>query len=62
MRRSDGGGVWVEGVIGDRAGAGGWTGSSGEQVRCYVAKRRGLGGYLCGRRLYQTMMPWETDP
>src|SRR5262249_22214187 len=21
-----------------------------------------LGGYLCGRRLYETMLPWETDP
>jgi dihydrofolate reductase len=20
-----------------------------------------LGGYLCGRRLYETMLPWETD-
>ena len=21
-----------------------------------------LGGYLCGRRLYETMLVWETDP
>ena len=21
-----------------------------------------LGGYLCGRRPYETMLPWETDP
>jgi hypothetical protein len=23
---------------------------------------RELGGYLCGRRLYETMLVWETDP
>jgi len=23
---------------------------------------RELGGFLCGRRLYETMLPWEMDP
>jgi dihydrofolate reductase len=23
---------------------------------------RGLGAQLCGRKLYETMLPWETDP
>ncbi|MCA1678671.1 MAG: dihydrofolate reductase family protein, partial [Actinobacteria bacterium] len=28
----------------------------------HIAQTRELGGYLCGRRLYETMLPWETDP
>ena len=31
-------------------------------VRFHIAQVRELGGYLCGRRLYETMLPWETDP
>ena len=36
--------------------------SSDEQFRFHVAEIRELGGHLCGRRLYETMLPWETDP
>ena len=25
-------------------------------------RRRELGAHLSGRRLYETMLPWETDP
>jgi hypothetical protein len=31
-------------------------------TRLNIAQTRELGGYLCGRRLYQTMLAWETDP
>ena len=46
----------------DRDGAFGWTIPSEEQFRFHIAQTRELGGYLCGRRLYETMLPWETDP
>jgi dihydrofolate reductase len=28
----------------------------------HLGQVRGLGGFLCGRRLYETMLVWETDP
>ena len=55
-------GVSVDGFIADREGAFGWTVPSQDQFRFHVAQTRELGGYLCGRRLYQTMLVWETDP
>ena len=55
-------GVSVDGFIADREGAFGWTVPSEEQFRFHIAQTRELGGYLCGRRLYETMLPWETDP
>ena len=54
--------VSVDGFIADRAGAFGWTLPIEEQFRFHIAQTRELGGYLCGRRLYETMLPWETDP
>src|SRR5260370_21270476 len=54
--------VSVDGFIADRAGAFGWTVPNEEQFRFHIAQTRELGGYLCGRRLYETMLPWETDP
>jgi hypothetical protein len=30
--------------------------------RFHLAEVRELGGYLLGRRLYETMLVWETDP
>jgi hypothetical protein len=35
---------------------------SNEQFRFHLAQVRELGGYLLGRRLYETMLVWETDP
>jgi hypothetical protein len=35
---------------------------SEEQFRFHTAHVRELGGYLLGRRLYETMLVWETDP
>jgi dihydrofolate reductase len=35
---------------------------SEEQFGFHLDQVRELGGHLCGRRLYETMLPWETDP
>lgn len=55
-------GVSVDGFIADREGAFGWTVPNEEQFRFHLAQIRELGGYRCGRRLYETMLVWETDP
>jgi dihydrofolate reductase len=55
-------GVSVDGFIADRAGAFGWTVPSEEQFRFHLEQIRELGGFLCGRKLYETMLVWETDP
>jgi dihydrofolate reductase len=54
--------VSVDGFIADREGEFGWTAPSEEQFRLQTAQVRELGGYLWGRRLYETMLVWETDP
>jgi dihydrofolate reductase len=54
--------VSVDGFIADREGAFGWTAPSEELFRFHLAQVRELGGYLLGRRLYETMLVWETDP
>ncbi|QUH01970.1 dihydrofolate reductase family protein [Saccharopolyspora erythraea] len=54
--------VSVDGFIADREGAFGWSVPTEEQFRFHIAQTRELGGFLCGRRLYETMLPWETDP
>jgi dihydrofolate reductase len=55
-------GVSVDGFIADRDGAFEWSVPSDEQFRFHLAQVRELGGYLLGRRLYETMLVWETDP
>ncbi len=54
--------VSVDGFIKDRAGEFAWGVPSEEQFRFHLDEVRGLGSYLCGRRLYETMLVWETDP
>ena len=54
--------VSVDGFIADREGAFGWSAPSEELFGFHIALVSELGGYLCGRRLYETMLPWETDP
>src|ERR687894_2239754 len=54
--------VSVDGFIADREGAFGRGAPSEELFRFHLARVRGLGGYLLGRRLYETMLVWETDP
>jgi dihydrofolate reductase len=53
--------VSVDGFIADREGGFGWTAPSEELFRFHLAEVRELGGYLLGRRLYETMLVWETD-
>src|SRR4051794_18141865 len=55
-------GVSVDGFITDREGAFAWTTPSEEQFRFHIEQVRELGVHVCGRRLYETMLPWETDP
>ncbi len=54
--------VSVDGFIADRDGDFGWGAPSDELFRFHLARVSGLGGYLLGRRLYETMLGWETDP
>ena len=54
--------VSVDGFIADREGAFGWSAPSEELFRFHLAQVGELGGYLLGRRLYETMLVWETDP
>ena len=54
--------VSVDGFIADREGAFGWTAPSEELFQFHITQVRELGGFLCGRRLYETMLVWETDP
>jgi dihydrofolate reductase len=54
--------VSVDGFINDREGAFEWTAPTEELFRFHTALVSELGAYLCGRRLYETMLVWETDP
>jgi dihydrofolate reductase len=54
--------VSVDGYIADREGAFGWSFPGEEQFRFHIAEIRELGCCLCGRRLYETMLAWDTDP
>jgi len=54
--------ISLDGFITDRDGSFRWTVPSEEQFRVHLAQVGALGGYLLGRRLYETMLPWETDP
>jgi dihydrofolate reductase len=55
-------GVAVDGYIADREGNFGWGAPDEELFRFHLEQVSGLGGYLLGRRLYETMLVWETDP
>ncbi len=55
-------GVSVDGFIADREGGFEWTLPSEEEFQVHLEQTRELGRYLCGRRLYETMLVWETDP
>src|SRR4051794_33372419 len=55
-------GVSVDGFINDRDGDFGWTPPDDDLFRFHLEEVGKLGAYLCGRRLYQAMLVWETDP
>jgi dihydrofolate reductase len=55
--------VSVDGYVADRDGGIGWSAPPSDELFAFHLERvRALGGHLCGRRLYETMLPWETDP
>ena len=54
--------VSVDGFIADRDGDFSWSVPSDDQFLFHISQVRELGGVLCGRRLYETMLAWETDP
>jgi dihydrofolate reductase len=55
-------GVSVDGFIADREGKFAWTAPDDELFGFHLARVRELGCHLCGRKLYETMLVWETDP
>jgi dihydrofolate reductase len=54
--------VSADGFIADRQGAIGWSVPSDEQFRFHIEQVRELGCCLLGRRLYETMLVWDSDP
>jgi dihydrofolate reductase len=54
--------VSVDGFIADREGGIGWGVTDVELFRFHLEQVGGLGGYVLGRRLYEMMLVWETDP
>lgn len=55
-------GVSVDGFIADRDGGFGWTPPDDELFAFHTGEVGKLGAYLLGRRLYETMLVWETEP
>ena len=55
-------GVSIDGFINDRDGQFDWGAPDDEQFGFHLDQVRELGAYLCGRKLYETMLVWETDP
>lgn len=52
----------VDGYINDRDGGFDWSGPHDELFRFHTEEVGKLGAYLLGRRLYEAMVVWETDP
>ena len=52
----------LDGCIEDRDGKYDWTEPDEEYFRFITNLIRDAGTYLYGRRMYETMMVWETDP
>ena len=55
-------GVSIDGFIADRSGSFDWTPPGDELFAAHLAEVGQLGAYLLGRKLYETMLVWETDP
>lgn len=55
-------GVSADGFIADRDGAFRWSVPSDELFAFHLERVGELGGLLLGRKLYETMLVWETDP
>jgi dihydrofolate reductase len=54
--------VSVDGFIADREGGFSWSVPDEDLFGFHVTQTRELGAFLLGRRLYETMLVWETDP
>lgn len=54
--------VSIDGYVNDRDGDFSWGAPSDELFDFHLREVAGLGAYLLGRRLYETMRVWETDP
>jgi dihydrofolate reductase len=54
--------VSVDGYIADREGEFAWGAPTDELFRFHTEQVAALGCYLLGRRLYEAMLVWETDP
>ena len=52
----------IDGYIDDREGSFDWAAPDDELFRFHTDEVAGLGAYLLGRRLYEAMRVWETDP
>jgi dihydrofolate reductase len=52
-------GVSLDGFIAGRGGEFDWSAPDEELHRFHNEQTRELGAHLCGRRLYETMVPWE---
>ncbi|HWU31984.1 MAG TPA: dihydrofolate reductase family protein [Marmoricola sp.] len=52
----------ADGFMNDRDGGIDWTSPTDELFAFHLERVRELGMHLCGRRLYEIMLPWETDP
>lgn len=55
-------GVSVDGYIADRTGAFDWGAPGDDLFGFHLERVRRLDAILLGRRLYETMRVWETDP
>lgn len=53
-------GVSLDGFIAGRDGEIDWSAPDGELHRFHNEQTRELGAHLCGRRLYEEMLYWET--
>jgi dihydrofolate reductase len=53
-------GVTLDGYIVGPDGTFNWTAPDDEVFRSHIEEIRGVGVYLLGRRLYETMLYWET--
>ena len=54
--------VSVDGFVADRTGNFDWGPPDDELFAFHLERVRGLSGYLLGRRLYEAMRVWETEP
>jgi dihydrofolate reductase len=52
----------LDGYLADPDGDFGWAAPDAEVHAFVNARQRGVGTYLYGRRTYELMVPWETDP